>query len=167
MGKLRLRGSKDLPKVTMRGLENPHLKPQTDPNLVPLASLPHSPGTERPLGPVVSRDMEAPGLPGQRFYPDPQQLSWPARRGERQPAPRAAWPPGARASALLTVHTPTACPQGLAASCCLGPAGWGHHVGHCSAPPSQRLCCVGFGDGAGSSHRPSSRPGLRPPLTAA
>lgn len=67
MGKLRLRGGKDLPKVTVRGLENPHVKPQTDPNLVPLASLPapaaHTPGTGRPLGPVVSRDMEAPRPP--------------------------------------------------------------------------------------------------------
>lgn len=79
---------------------------------------------------------------------DPRPLSRWAGEGQQPPAPRARLAARRQRLCSLTTHGLAACPQGLAASCCPGPAGWRHEVGHRSAVPSWCLSCMGLGDGA-------------------
>lgn len=93
----------------------------------------------------VSRDTEEPSrLPTW----DPRPLSRWAGEGQQPPAPRARLAARRQRLCSLTTHGLAACPQGLAASCCPGPAGRQHEVGHRSAVPSWCLSCMGLGDGA-------------------
>lgn len=93
----------------------------------------------------VSRDTEEPSRLPTR---DPRPLSRWAGEGQQPPAPRARLAARRQRLCSLTTHGLAACPQGLAASCCPGPAGRRHEVGHRSAVPSWCLSCMGLGDGA-------------------
>lgn len=93
----------------------------------------------------VSRDTEEPSRLPTR---EPRPLSRWAGEGQQPPAPRARLAARRQRLCSLTTHGLAACPQGLAASCCPGPAGRRHEVGHRSAVPSWCLSCMGLGDGA-------------------